>query len=79
MNALKDLLETVPETVAALNEVMQENPKMKVAGIQSSLKATIQKDELAVVTPEALNMSKRVGSLETIWPRRDEIHCFGQD
>ena len=30
MNALKDLLETVPETVAALNEVMQENPKMKV-------------------------------------------------
>ena len=75
MNALKDLLETVPETVAALNEVMQENPKMKVAGIQSSLKATIQKDELAVVTQEALNMSKRVGSLENnlAKARRDSL------
>lgn len=73
MNAMKDLLGNDPETVAAIDQVMQEIPKMKAADVQSSsLKDMIEEDELAVSTQEALKMLK-LGSLEMILEKRDEI------
>ena len=56
MRDLIALLGDDPETLAAIQQVLDEIPNMKHSEIQSSLKDMVAQDEIAAATEDALHM-----------------------
>lgn len=74
MQELQAMFGDDPDATAAIEEVMQEIPKMKSANdVQASLQDLIREDEIAVATSDALKLLQQDGSWDTIWERRDDI------
>lgn len=72
MNELKEMLGNDPETLAAINEVMEEMKQMDAADIKSSLEQMVADDEVAKATQDALKLIHK-SSWETIWEKQADI------
>jgi hypothetical protein len=77
VEAMKDLQEMLgddPEMLAAIEQVMEEIPKMKPEDIKSNLMEIIAEDEVQAATYTALQMLQDTeNAWETVWEKRDEI------
>lgn len=74
MEELKEMLGDDPETLAAIEQVVAEIPKMKAEDIQSNLKEMIAEDEVQAATNMALQMLQdNENAWETVWEKRDDI------
>lgn len=72
MGDLKKMLGDDPETLAAIEQVVAEIPKMKESDVKKSLKEMVEEDEIATATRDALKLL-RSGAWDTIWDQRDQI------
>lgn len=74
---LKEMLGDDPETLAAIDQVLAEIPKIKDGdgedSVKRSLKQMVADDEVAAATHEALKMLQHADAWEQIWEKRDLI------
>jgi len=72
MEELKKMLGDDPETLEAIQHVMNELPKMKSEDVQSSLNDMIADDEIAAATNDALKLLGH-SHWDQIWEQQDVI------
>lgn len=72
MKELQALLGDDPETLGAMQEVMNEIENMDASGVKSPLKDMIAEDDVALATQDALEILRKT-DWETIWEKRSDI------
>jgi hypothetical protein len=74
MMELQQMLGDDPETMAAIQQVIEEIPNMKTGDVQSSLEIMVAEDELQAATNDALKMlQSSEHAWESIWEQRDQL------
>lgn len=72
MQELVELLGDDPETRSAIQELLNEIPKMEASDVRSSLKDMVADDEIAVATQDALKILRK-SDWDSIWDKRETI------